>query len=63
MYLLHFVKTRVLARCQTRCLDMLIRHHSVPCSIFLETIFKHDIPEDSLKICFMRRVDQEPCSF
>jgi len=25
---------------------MLVRHHNVSCSVFLETIFKHDIPED-----------------
>jgi len=60
---LHFVKTRVLARCGTRCLDMLVRHHSVPCSAFLVIVFNCEIPEDSLKIWFTWRVDQEACGF
>jgi len=63
MYWLNFVKTRVLETCLTRSIDMLVRHHSVPCSVFLEFVFKREIPEDSLKICFMRRVDQETCRF
>jgi hypothetical protein len=29
VYWLHFVKTIVLAKCQTRCLNMLVRHHTV----------------------------------
>jgi len=32
----HFVKTSVLARCWIRCIDMLVRHHSVPCLVFLD---------------------------
>jgi len=32
----HFFKTSVLARCWTRCLDMLVQHHNVPCFTFLE---------------------------
>jgi len=32
----HFVKTSVLARCWTRCLDMLVRYRSVPYFAFLE---------------------------
>jgi len=43
---LHFVKTIVLARCQTRCFNMLVRHHSVSCSAYLEIYFKR---EDFLK--------------
>jgi len=39
----HFVKTSVLSRCWTRCLDMSVRHHSVPCFAFLEICFKHEI--------------------
>jgi len=39
---LHFVKTIVLARCQTRCLNMLVRHHSVPWSAYLEIYFKRE---------------------
>jgi hypothetical protein len=35
----HFVKTSVLARCWTRCLDMLVRHRNVPCFAFLEDLF------------------------
>jgi len=42
MYLLHFVKTIVLVRYQTRCLNMLVRHHSVPCSAYLEIYFKRE---------------------
>jgi len=42
MYCLQFVKTLVLARCQTRCLNMLARHHSVPCSTYLEIRFKRE---------------------
>jgi hypothetical protein len=42
----YFVKTSVLAR----CLDMLVRHHSVPCLAFLEICFKREISEDSMKI-------------
>jgi hypothetical protein len=32
----HFVKTSVLAICWIRCIDMLVRHHSVPCLAFLD---------------------------
>ena len=39
---LHFVKTIVLVRCQTRCLNMLVRHHSVPCSAYLNIYFKRE---------------------
>lgn len=35
---LHFVKTSVLARCWTRCLDMLVRHRSVHCFTFLKDL-------------------------
>jgi hypothetical protein len=42
MYWVHFVKTLVLERYQTRCLDMLVRHHSVPCSAYLEIHFKRE---------------------
>jgi len=37
---LHFVKTSVPIRCQTRCLYMLVWHHSMPWSIYLEIYFK-----------------------
>jgi len=39
---LHFVKTIVIARCQTRYLNMLVRHPSVPCSAYLEIYFKRE---------------------
>jgi len=42
---------------------MLVRHHNVPYFVFLEINFKHDIREDSLKICFLRIFDQEACCF
>jgi len=63
IYWLHFVKASVLSRCQTRCIDMLVRHHNVPCSVFLEFDLKREILEDSLKICFTQGVDQKACSF
>jgi len=36
----HFVKTRVLARCRTRCFDMLERHYIVSCFAFLKNLFQ-----------------------
>jgi len=42
MYWLHFVKTLVIERCQTQCLNMLVRHHSVPWSAYLEIRFKRE---------------------
>jgi len=58
----HFVKTRVIARCQRRCLDMLVCDIIV-CLVPLSwnLFFKRDIPEYSLKIWFRCRVDQEAC--
>jgi len=46
----HFVKTSVLARCRTICLDMLVQYRSIPCFAFLEICFKREISEDSMKI-------------
>jgi len=42
MYWVHFVKTLVLARCQIRCLNMLVQRHSVSCSAYLEIHFKRE---------------------
>jgi len=42
IYWLLFVKTLVLARCQTWYLNLLVRHHSVSCFSYLEIHFKSE---------------------
>lgn len=37
-------------KCSSKMSDMLVRYHSVPCSAFLEIVFKREIFEDSMKI-------------
>jgi len=39
---LHFVKIIVLTKCQTRCLNMLVRYYSVSWSAYLEIYFKRE---------------------
>lgn len=42
MYWLQFVKILVLPRCKILCLNMLVRHHSVSCSAYLEIHIKNE---------------------
>jgi len=39
---LHFIKTLVIARCQTRCLNMLVRHHNMPWTTSWRFTFNHE---------------------